>query len=177
MTNQESTNCLELKNEERKKLLLEIMNDPVKRKYACEKSVALFSLYYFSQYHWFDMPDFHEDMYKDLSFDDVIGAMWVMFRESAKTSLAKIGLAHAICYVRKNFILWVSYDLKKAASNLYDVALSLQTNDRILEDFGQLFYEPDMSDDIDKRKFSKKKSIAEFITVNKIKVKAYSTVS
>ena len=169
---QESKN---LSKNNTKALLAEIMNNPEKRKYACEKSIALFSLYYFSEFHHFEMPDFHKDMYEDLNFDGLIGALWVAYRESAKTSLAKIGLAHAICYNRKKFILWTSYDLKKASSNLFDIAFALQTNERILEDFGQLFYEPDMEIDEEKKKFSKKKSVSEFITVNRIKVKAYST--
>jgi len=157
------------------KLFQEILDDPVKRRYACEKNIALFSLYYFSHYHLFEMPDFHSNMYKDLNFDEIVGAMWIMFRESAKTSLAKIGLIHTICYERKKFPIWVSYDQRKAASNLYDVALTLQTNQRIIDDFGQLFYERELDVDEEKQRFSKKKSVKEFITSNKIKVIAYST--
>jgi phage terminase large subunit-like protein len=86
------------------------------------------------------------------------------------TSLVKIKLMHDICYKKKNFIIWTSKDKKKAEANLFDIALELQTNKRLIADFGQLFYEDNIDD-----KFSKKKSIGEFITTNKIKVKAYST--
>ena len=55
------------------------------------------------------------------------------------------------------------------------MAFGLQTNQKILDDFGQLFYEREMEDDEEKQKFSKKKSVKEFITTNKIKVMAYST--
>lgn len=156
-------------------ILRQIADDPAARRYACQKSDALFSLYYFPHYHFFEMPGFHRDMYRDLGFQDITGVLWEMYRESAKTSIAKIGLVKKICYAEKHFIPWVSYDQKKAAANLYDVALALQMNKRILEDFGQLFYESDMEIDEDRKKFSKKKSVSEFITVNKIKVKAYST--
>lgn len=162
--------------EERKKLLADMLVNPELRREACRNDIALFSLYYFSHYHHYEMPDFHLKMYQDLLFrGEFVGAMWIAFRESAKTSLAKISLAHMICYERKKFILWVSYDQRKAASNLYDVAFALQTNQKIIDDFGQLFYEADMEVDEERQKFSKKKSVKEFITVNKIKVIAYST--
>lgn len=66
---------------------------------------------------------------------------------------------------------FICYDKNKAESHLFDIAVTLQTNKRILEDFGQLFYE----DKASQQKRSKKKSIDEFITANGIKVKAYST--
>lgn len=100
---------------------------------------------------------------------EVIGALWKMFRESAKTTLAKIGVIHAICYKKSHFIIWSSFDQKKAEANLFDVVIQLQTNKKLIKDFGQLFYGSDSG------KKSEKKSIKEFITANDIKVKAYST--
>ena len=140
------------------------------RKYLCEKSLMYFSIYYFTKYHFFKMPDFHKDWYKDLSFNNLTGLILVTFRESGKTSLAKIKIIHNICYAKKKFIIWTSYDQTKAEANLYDVALELQTNKKIIADFGNLFFEEKSIE-----KFTKKKSIGEFITTNKIKVKAYST--
>lgn len=141
------------------------------RKYLCEKSLKYFSIYYFTKFHFFKMPDFHEEWYKDLLFNDLVGLILVTFRESAKTSLAKIKVIHDICYAKKKFIIWTSYDQQKAEANLYDIALELQTNEKIIADFGNLFFE----DQRNKEKFTQKKSIGEFITKNKIKVKAYST--
>lgn len=86
------------------------------------------------------------------------------------TSLAKIKIIHSICYEKNKFIIWTSYDQRKAAANLYDVVLELQTNPLLIEDFGQLFFEETQLE-----KKSRKKSINEFITSNNIKVKAYST--
>ena len=147
----------------------EIINDKDKRIYACENSLYLFSLVYFTKYHHFIAPEFHKEMYKDLKFEDKTGIIWEMFRESAKTTLAKIGIIHKIVYKKKHFITWTSFDQKKAEGNLFDVALELQTNDKIIADFGQLFYEQKLE-----QRQSTKKSIGEFITANSIKVKAYS---
>jgi len=117
------------------------------------------------------MPDFHFDMYEDLKFEKYRGVLWVMFRESAKTSISKIKVIHDICYRKKRFILWASFDEKKAKANLFDIAYELQTNENLTADFGQLFYEENLND----KKYVTKKSIGEFITANGIKLKSFST--
>jgi len=152
--------------------LLALLDNPSSRKVACEDNLWLFSLYYFTDYHHYTMPRFHKDMYDDLAAmnKDLVGAVWEAYRESAKTTLAKIKLIHNVVYRKKFFNIWSSFDQKKAEANLFDVALQLQTNPRIIEDFGQLFFAPKT----DKRK-SEKKSIKEFVTSNGIKLKAYST--
>lgn len=146
----------------------DILNNDRQRVYACEKSIFLFSLYYFTRYHHHSAPDFHKEMYKDLQYEDLTGVVWEMFRESAKTTLAKISIIHKIVYNKKKFITWTSFDEKKAESNLFDVALELQTNQRLIKDFGQLFYEKTIE------KSSKKKSVGDFLTTNGVRVKAYS---
>jgi len=148
-----------------------IIADKKKRIYACEKHLWLFSLIYFIQYHHHIMPKFHLAMYNDLTFRNWSGVLWEMYRESAKSTLAKIKIIHSIVYSKKKFIIWTSYDQHKAEANLFDIAIELQTNKNLIADFGQLFYE----DRLIKERFSRKKSIGEFITTNKIKVKAYST--
>lgn len=151
--------------------IFNIFADKKKRLYACENSLLLFSLYYFNQFHHHTMPDFHKMLYKDLKFDGDINKLLIIgFRESAKTSLVKIKIIHSMVYKLKHFIEWVSFDEKKSEANLYDVVFQLQTNERLIDDFGQLFYEEKLE-----KKFSQKKSIKEFITTNKIKVKAFST--
>lgn len=151
-------------------LLTRLSKNKEERVFACSESVWLFSLIYFTKYHHFPMPYFHGGMYEDLLFDDIIGALWIMFRESAKTSLAKIKIIHNIVYKKKMFNIWTSYDQLKAEGNLFDVALELQTNKNLIADFGQLFYEQKLTE----RK-STRKSMGEFVTANNIKVKAYST--
>lgn len=146
------------------------MEDKERRKFACERNFFLFSVYYFTGYHFYETPQFHLEMYEDLTFSTWRYVLWVMFRESAKTSIAKMKLVHNIVYEKKKFNVWVSFDQGKAESNLFDVALTLQTNEKIIEDFGQLYYEEKME-----TTKSTKKSIEEFITANGVKVKAYST--
>jgi len=148
-------------------MLSELLKDKDKRIYACEKSLMLFSIYYFTEYHKYKMPDFHKDWYNAFLNKQILSL--ITFRESAKTSLAKIKLIHDIVYKKKKLILWVSFDKSKAKSNLFDIAIQLQTNKKLINDFGQLFF------DIGKEEKSTKKSIDEFITENDIKVKAFST--
>ena len=151
------------------------MEDKTSRIAACEEHIWLFSLYYFTDYHKYTFPQFHFDFYNDLdgmnrTTDRVIGVVWEAFRESAKTTLAKIKLIHNVVYSKKHFNIWASFDQKKAEANLFDVALQLQTNKKLIADFGQLFYEAKS-----KNKKSEKKSIKEFVTSNGCKLKAYST--
>jgi len=151
----------------------EILADKKTRIIACENNLILFSIYYFSHYHHHDIPTFHLALYTDLLYENgKRGALWKIFRESAKTSLAKIKVIHSICYAKKKFIVWTSFDKAKAAQNTYDIALELQTNKKIISDFGQLFFE-NSSDKQEKK--STKKAINEFITTNDVKVLANST--
>ncbi|MCK5602253.1 hypothetical protein KAR91_10300, partial [Candidatus Pacearchaeota archaeon] len=96
-----------------------------------------------------------------------------MFKESAKTSWARIAIMWRVMFQKNWFMLYVCQDHKKAKSHLYDIALELQTNKRLLQDFGQVFYEQSLEDTGIKK--SHKKSIDEFITTTGIKLKAFST--
>ncbi len=58
-------------------------------------------------------------MYQDITFEKHDIVMWRMFRESAKTTLAKIAVIHGICYKKFEFIRWTCYDQKKAISKIY----------------------------------------------------------
>jgi phage terminase large subunit-like protein len=154
---------------------LALLEDKVSRIAACEDHIWLFSLYYFTDYHRYTLPAFHYDFYNDLdgmnkTSNRTIGAVWEAFRESSKTTLAKIKLIHNVVYQKKHFNIWASFDQKKAEANLFDVALQLQTNKKLIADFGQLFYEAKS-----RNKKSEKKSIKEFVTTNGCKLKAYST--
>lgn len=142
------------------------------RKLICEKRIDLFALVYFSEYFKYKIPNFHIDFYKDLEDlenGEINESIWVAFRESAKTSLAKIFLTHAICYQKKRYILAGSYDKKNAESILFDVVFSLQTNPKLLHDFGSLYTEKRGDDEV------KMKRVASFITASGIKVESIST--
>lgn len=142
------------------------------RKFICENRIDLFALTYFSEYFKYPMAPFHLDFFEDLKAleDNILDeVLWEAFRESAKTSDAKIGLAHMICFKKKGYVLWGSYDKENSEAALFDVTVSLQTNPKILHDFGQLYNE--MRGDEEK----KMKRLSSFITANDIKIEAVST--
>lgn len=145
------------------------------RKYICEQEFAIFAMYYFAEFFIYKIPAFQWLMYKmlkEFTEGKFKYILWVMFRESSKTTITKMYLTYCICYRKKRFINWDAYDKGNSEAALFDIATWLQTNKRILADFGQLFYEESRHTE---RKQAALKRINEFITVNKIKVKAYST--
>lgn len=144
--------------------------DKYHRRYVCELEFMYFAAYYFSEYFNFKIPEFHLKAYEDLEFKDFKYLVWIWFREAAKTSIAKMYWVYLICHKKKHYMLYDSYDLGNSESALYDIALILQTNRKIIADYGQLFYENKGVD-----KFTQKKSIGSFITTNKIKCEAFST--
>ena len=145
------------------------------RVYVCEKDFKYFALYYFHQFFTHPIADFHYDFYDDLmklSKYELDELAWICFRESAKTSITKMFLCWCICYKKKRYINYDSYDKANAEAALFDVAVWLQTNPRIIADFGQLYY----GEDTDNReKQSKIQRLNNFITANRIKVEAFST--
>lgn len=158
------------KSEELKKVLLE--GTPNERKYIFEKSPKLFAYYYFTNYFHYDPAPFHEEMwndYKALMEGELTEVAWIMFRESAKTSIAKICLIHAICYEKRKYINWDSYDKGNAEQALFDVTVTLQTNHRLIADYGELYNQPA---DV---KHKSKKRVGDFITNNGVRVEAHST--
>ena len=116
--------------------LFKVMVDgtPEERRYLFEQSPKHFAYYYFTEYFHYQPAPFHQDMwddYKQLMDGDLTEIAWIMFRESAKTSIAKICLIHAICYERKKYINWDSYDKGNSEQALFDVTVSLQTKRRL----------------------------------------------
>ena len=144
------------------------------RKYLCEQEFALFAMYYFAEHFTYAIPGFQWAMYKllnEFTRGKFRFLLWIMFRESAKTTVAKMYAVYCIAYRKKRFINWDSYDKANSESALFDISTWLQTNRRLVADFGQLFYEDAKA----VAKYSKMKRMGEFITTNRVKVKAYST--
>src|SRR5947209_3787606 len=133
------------------------------RVYACAKSFKLFAVYYFSKYFRYRLARFHDDFYQD--FEDLVygrikDAAWIAYRESAKTSIAgSMGLAwiaarkvviDALAKNGENTDHWGArryvnvdcYDKANAENILFDLVTELQSNDLLIEDFGQLFNAP-----------------------------------
>jgi len=153
-----------------RKVILE--GNPEERKYLFELSPKYFAYYYFTPYFSYEPAPFHSDMWDDYSAlmaYDLDEAAWIMFRGSAKTSIAKICVIHAICFNKKSYINWDSYDKSNAEQSLFDIALELQTNQCLIADFGNLYNEP-----LDRSKKSKKR-VGDFITNNGVRVSAFST--
>ncbi len=143
------------------------------RKYICQHSFALFFSYYFLHYLKYKLDNFQWEMlddYQDLANNKMRELGHIMFRESAKTTMANAYVCYLICYSKKKYINVDSYDKGNAESFLFDVTTELQSNISIIRDFGELYNEA-RSTNADKTK----KRVTDFITSNKIRVEAHST--
>lgn len=133
----------------------------------CEKDLFIFWLYYFSSFFKCKSADFHKLWCLYLMTDQHI--LLIGFRESAKTLWLTIKMIHNIVYLKKRFMMYYCYDKKKSNARLYDIVVQLQTNRKLIHDFGDVF--PNTNN---KQEETQKKSISEFITVNGVKCKAMS---
>lgn len=142
------------------------------RKYICSKFFFLFAIFYFSEFFIFKIPPFHEWFYSDaerLTTGELTEALWIAFRESAKTSIAKIFIIWCICYKKKYYICYDCYNKENSEAALFDITVELQTNEKIIGDFGHLYTEKREKEE------SQIKRISSFLTTNKIRVRAFST--
>ena len=159
-----------------KKVLDVIINGrPEQRVYLCENHFEYFAIYYFQKYFKHPIAEFHWDLYDDcerLTKGEIEEVAWIVFREGAKTSIAKIFALWCIVYKKKQYINYDCYDRINAGQALFDIVVELQTNKRLIADFGQLFYKRKHKD---AQEEAKRKTINEFITENGVKVEAFST--
>ena len=150
-------------------------NDPLIRKELGRQSLYYFAIMYFPHFFKSLIPDFHRRWYKLLNFASLENnerfkyLVLMAFRESAKTSLAKIKIVRDICYKRKSLISYVCYEKEASKAALFDIAKWLQTNQTIIDDFGLLYF-PETSNG----KISKQKGLSNFVTENDIRVMAKS---
>lgn len=148
---------------------------PQQRHYVFDKHFIYFCIYYFPHYFKYPLAPFHWDFIEDaqdLADLTIKQAAWITFRESAKTSYAKMLVLWYICHEKKMFINWDSYDKDNAESALYDIVTELQTNERLIADYGHLFYQDKSEHELAGKK---PKKIGRFVTENGIRVEAYST--
>lgn len=151
----------------------EIIENENARHYVCERSLLYFIVYYFSEYLTYPFAPFHHDMiqgYQDLIEGEINELCLIGFRESAKTSIARLGLVWTICYNKKHNTNYDSYDKSNAETALFDVVSALQTNEKIIADFGHLYNK--LPEDKDKPTM---KRIGKFMTNNDVMVEAFST--
>jgi len=142
------------------------------RKFLCSRDFSLFFIYYYIDYIKYPFAPFHFDMFqdlRDLETDELREILWLMFRESAKTSIAKAYVNWLICYKKRKYINVDSFDKENAERILFDIVVEMQTNPRILADFGELFNQ-DRS-----KSLATQKRINNFVTNNGIRVEAHST--
>lgn len=153
------------------------------RKHVCKNNFALYMAYYFPHYIKYKFADYHYDMVDDWHdlIDGVITELaWFMYRESAKTSLAKIGYTYLIAYDIDPYINVDSFDGDNAERFLFDVTYELQTNKRLIADFGQLYNSKRDPNTITQKQVKNfvtnpKVNAEGFIEKNGIRVEAYST--
>jgi len=158
--------------------LIDIMinGTPAQRMYIAEQEPMYFAIYYFPEFFNYEIPDFHLDFYEDikgLANGDLEEVAWIAFRESAKTSIAKYAfILWCICFKKKRYINFDSYDKGNAESALFDIVVALQTNKKLIADFGEL-YARQKSNKVYME--AKLKRINNFITENDVRVEAFST--
>ena len=148
-----------------------VYTDPIKRRFICQQSYFWFFWYYMEKYRTHDAAPFHIQMGKELEFNGYQFLMWKQFRESAKSAYGRGKALADICFGRKRNIHWIGHSESKARKNVRSIANELQGNRRIIEDFGQLYFEQSSK----KNKESKPKTVTEFVTENGCYVKAGST--
>jgi predicted phage terminase large subunit-like protein len=142
------------------------------RIYLCEKDFSLFLAYYFTEYIKYPFAPFHFEMFQDLEglmTGKYRELLWLMFRESAKTSIAKIFLTYIIVFEKRKYLNVDSFDKENSERVLFDIVHALQTNRKIITDFGQLYNSKRDPEE------STIKRVANFVTNNGIRVEAHST--
>lgn len=147
------------------------------RKYICDLAPEYFAFFYFPEYFVYEEAPFHWLFFND--FDRLMKgqldeAAWIAFRESAKTTITKIMVCFAICHQKKRYINWDSYDKENAEAALFDIATWLQTNKRLINDYGRIFKRKRTKGDEDNDDPSRKR-LGSFVTENEVKVEAFST--
>lgn len=155
-------------NKQEKEKLKHYIKDKAFRKQYFENRLYSFWLYYF--WHFFDYPSSnkHKEIAKDLIKNQNI--MFIAFREFWKSIWILVKIIHEIVYNKSNFILYFSYEQRLSAGRLFDIIVQLKTNNKLINDFGNIF--PDNS--TKEEDGLQKKTVSEFITSNNIKVKAMS---
>lgn len=127
----------------------------------CERDFSLFYSYFLGHYITYPFAPFHYDWFQDIHdlIDGKITELAIIsFRESAKTSIALGLLLYQICYEGNEYINVDSYDSVNAKRLLFDVVLELQTNKRILNDFGNIYNTKRTADEVTQ------KSVKDFVT-------------
>jgi len=155
------------KPELRQQALDSILSSKAFRVKYFENNFYSFAIYYFTHFFSYKSARFHKEWAKNMQNWEHCFILW--FRESWKTIWLMIYLIWVIVYKKKNYILYYSYEQSLSSSRLFDIIVQLKTNNKLVSDYGNMF--PDYKS---KDNWLEKKSVQEFITTNKIKLKAMS---
>jgi len=157
-------------NAEAMKMVVEGTRD--ERVYLCGEDFSLFMCYYFIDYIKYPFAPFHYDFFQDITDMDngkIREVAWLAFRESAKTSFAKIWLAWIICYKKRGYVNVDSFDKENAERVLFDLVLEMQTNNLLKADFGNLYNAKKDPNEVSQKR------VNNFVTNNGVRVEAHST--
>lgn len=142
------------------------------RKFLASNSFGLFCLYYFNDYFKYALAPYHYDFFKDchdLADNKIREVAWIAFRESGKTSIAKLFVIWLVATNKRRYINLDSFDKENAERILFDVAYEMVNNKRLQNDFGVLFSKERGIADI------KQNRINNFVCENGVRVEAHST--
>jgi phage terminase large subunit-like protein len=149
-----------------------IEGTPAERKFLAEQSFGLFCIYYFKDYFKYALAPYHYDFFQDchdLANNQIREVAWIAFRESGKTSIAKIFVIWLVATQKRKYINLDSFDKENAERILFDVAYEMTNNKRLQADFGVLFSKERSINDI------KQNRINNFVCENGVRVEAHST--
>ena len=128
---------------------------------ALKDHFGYFVTYYLPHYVRSEFAEFHYDMMGDIH--DLLElkireVAWFMFGESAKTSFAKALILYMIVFEIEPYINVDAFDSTNSERILFDVVWELQTNRRIISDFGELYNAKRSKDEVTQKR------IKDFVT-------------
>lgn len=142
------------------------------RVFLATQSFGLFAVYYFNDYFKYALAQYHYDFFNDchdLVDNKIREVAWIAFRESGKTSIAKLFVIWMVATQKRKYINLDSFDKENAERILFDVAFEMTNNKRLQADFGVLFSKTRGINDI------KQNRINNFVCENGVRVEAHST--
>lgn len=153
-------------------LLKMIEGTKEERVFLATNSFGLFCVYYFKDYFKYALADYHYDFFQDchdLTDNKIKEVAWIAFRESGKTSIAKLFVIWLVATNKRRYINLDSFDKENAERILFDVAFEMTNNKRLQADFGVLFSKERGINDI------KQNRINNFVCENGVRLEAHST--
>lgn len=142
------------------------------RRFLASNSFALFAIYYFKEYFTYSLAPYHYNFFddcQDLVNGEIREVAWIAFRESGKTSIAKLFVIWLVATQKRKYINIDSFDKENAERILFDCAYEMVNNKRLQNDFGILFSKERGIQDI------KQNRINNFVCENGVRVEAHST--